>query len=215
MSDTENIAEAAGGGADLTARRYGVYAALKYVPVALYAAFIVLAFIAFALPVAFYRSGNSGIAVDSPGNIYTALFGLLDLDKHIYNSVITLYVAVGIAVLYAAFAAAVCFTGKFGKRNTKDGIGATFAGNVCSGFYVVYIIFAALELIVLCRIFAMDAGLGVIGLGASTVTVLIGEAVVIIASVVCEAIRWRMETKEPALREVEQKKHAKNSGVAI
>ncbi len=206
MSNAESRVDGAGE----RERGYRLYAALKYVPVVLFAVFTVLAFIAFAFPIASYNSVNSGIAPDSPGSsMYTALPGLLDFDRHIVNSVITMYVAAGIAVLYAIFAAVTCFTGRFGRRRSTDGIGATFAGNVCSGFYIIYIMFAALGLTVLSRILMWDAGLGVVRLGASTVTILVGEAVTIVASIVCEIIRWRMETVNGALREAEQRKHAK------
>ncbi len=185
-------------------RRYGLYAALKYVPIAGYAVFVILIFIAFACPLALYDSVNSGIAVDTPGSIYTTLGGLLDFDIHICHCVITLYVAAPVAVGYGIFAAWTCFKGKFGKRNPEDGIGATFAGNVCSGCYIVYIIFAALDLIILCRILVLDGGNGVIRVGAATVTVLISELVMTVISISCEIVRWRMEKKNGELRGMEQ-----------
>ncbi len=204
MSSTVGDIGNAESGGITNEREYKLYAALKYVPIAAFAVFLILAFIAFALPIASYQSANSGISVDSPGNIYTALANLLDIDKHIHNSVITLYIAIGIGTAYAVFAAVTCFNGKFGKRDPKDGIGATFAGNVCSGCYVVYIIFAALDFIVLGRIFAMDGGNGVIHVGAATVTILIGELLMVIVSIVCEVARWHMETKNGELRDLEQ-----------
>ncbi|MCM1367750.1 MAG: hypothetical protein NC184_02945 [Roseburia sp.] len=208
MSDMRDGADiGAFSGVDRESGRYKFYAALKYVPVILYAVFVVLSFVAFGLPIATYNSVNSGISANAPGNIYTALANLLEIDIHIRNSVIVLYIAAVIATLYLAFAAVSCFNGKFGRRVTSDGMGATYAGNVCSGFYVVYILFAVLDLTVIYRIFAMDGWLGVIKLGAATVTVLIGELVCIVLSIVCEIVRRRMELKDPTIREIEQDIH--------
>lgn len=188
---------------------YKLYVALGYLPVALYALFVAIAFVAFAFPIASYDSANSGIAFDSPGSIYTALACLLDIDIHIHNCVITLYTAVGIATAYLIFAAVVCFNGKYGKRTKNCGIGASFAGNVSSVFYMVYIVFATLSLTIIGRIIAMDDGNGVLAVGAASVTVAATELAVIVLSAVSVYIRYRLELKHDWLRDTEQQaRHA-------
>ena len=209
MSEAENEVESVKAvDSDANVKGYKLYSALKYLPVILYCVFVVLAFVAFALPVAAYNSVNSGVPADSPGNMYTALGGLLELDEHIRNVVVTSYIALGVATAYAVFAVFACLKHEVGKRKSSDLLGATFAGNLYSGCYIVYIIFAVLEVVMLSRISALDAGTGTVTVGVSVVLTLVGLGVALLCSVCSSLVRKYMETKNAALRETEQSKHA-------
>ncbi len=203
MSDTDNLTDKSC--ADV--RGYKAYAALKYVPPVLCAVFAILAFAAFAMPLAYYGSANSGIAVGAPGNIYSALGDLFEVDEHVRNTVVAFYIAAAVAAAYAIFAIITCVRGSFGRRNSEDYVGATFAGNVDSGCYAVYILFVVLSVVMLYRISVIDEGNGVISVGASTPVMLACALAFAFISIVCMIVRRNMENKNGALREAEQRKH--------
>ncbi len=189
---------------DAGERGYKIYAALRYVPVVLFVVFAAAVLGIFALPVARVYSVNSYIPEHAAGNFYSALGGLLNFDEHVHNAVIAYYVAIALGLIYAAFALFTLRGGKFGKRDIDSPVGATFAGNITSGFYIIYLIFLTLTFIVLGRIIAIDEGGGVLEVGASVWAIfayLVFATVVHAASVI---VRYRMERKDERLKKAEQ-----------
>lgn len=177
----------------------GLYCALRYVPVVLYSVFSVMLFAFFFLPIAYFNSTNSGLAHDGIGNVYTAIYGMLRDDPVIYNSVITLFVVAILAFAIMIMAVVVCARGKFGKRREDDQIGATFAGNVSSLFYAVYIMCFTLAFVILGRILYLDGGHGVLSVQSFPVVMAAVDVLFVAVSAVTVAIRYCCEKKRNAL----------------
>lgn len=190
----------------LSEGRYKFYAALKYVPMVLFIAFTACVFGVFAAPIAKVSSPNSHIGVYSPGNAYTALFGLLSFDMHVYNTIITLYAVAALGVIYAVFALCTLRRGRYAKRAADVPMGASFAGNVSSGFYIFYLIFSTLSFIIAGRITAIGEGRNVISVGPMIWSLFVAMLFVIILSAIAMFIRYRMEVKYVCLRALEQER---------
>lgn len=183
---------------------YKLYSALRYVSVVLYALFSALLFCFFFIPIARFNSPNSGILPDSIGSIYTVGNGILRYDFVVSSSVITFYAVAGIAIIYAVYAVWVCANGKFAVRSEKAFIGASFAGNVSSVFYMVYITCATLGFVILGRLLALDDGRGVLSVEPCVILILTFDAFFTVVSVVTVIVRHMLERKFPSLRAIER-----------
>ena len=184
-------------------KRLGLYKALRYIPVIMFAAYVVLIFVFSLLPVAYYHSANSGIPDSLIGNAYHELTGELSTDYHIWNSIIAMYVFSGLAAVYSVAMIFVCRSAKFKKRRRGAFIGDSFAGNVYSIMYAFYIIFFALGCTVMANVLVDDAGRGVLALGPFSWVVMAVDALFVVCSVITVIVRHVMESKNEELRRIE------------
>ncbi|MCH5350577.1 MAG: hypothetical protein J1F39_01235 [Clostridiales bacterium] len=169
---------------------YKFYAALKYVPVILYGIFFLFAVA--VLIVTFVSSISTAHSAD-------AFKG--------YEGVPVVYcIALTIGTGFAVLAIISCVRGAFGRRKSTDSLGATFAGNVNSAFFLIYVIYAILAIFMLTASFKESS---IVTYGTLSVIFLSVILLFTIASVVCQIVRVQMEKHNEFLRETEQLKHEK------
>lgn len=180
---------------------YKFYAALKYVPVILYGVLLLFSVVVFIVT-----------AVSSNSLVHYS-----DEFKG-YEGVPVVYcIALAIGTGFAVLAIISCVNGAFGRRKSTDSLGATFAGNVNSAFYLIYVIYAILATVMLpafIRKLSSETGVMVnSSRGILYIIILIVFLVMTmlftVASVVCQIIRVQMEKHNELLRETEQSKHEK------
>lgn len=191
-----------------TVRHYGLYRALRYIPIALFGLYVVLIFVFSVLPVAYFHSVNSGFSDSLIGNAYFELSGVLSTDEHIFNSLAATYVFAGLSVVYIIVSIFVMRSAQFKKRKSGAFIGQSFAGNFYSVMYALYIVFFALGCTIAINVLVDDAGRNVLSVGPFPIVIAAVDALFVALSVVTVAVRHRMESKCGELRRLESESSA-------